>query len=492
MLSPGWSMGGAINRAPKEKAPRPALEAYLLSLEAVGLPLHQILPLAEEEGLTAPELVALAEGFLQRVALVDSPADAAALVFGCVRCWEALLPQVSAQGAALLEALLMGRPGRLESLATLRDGPFFNTFRTRVLRRLGYPTCLAQSHRLKVHSPRHLRRVMAWLGSGGPVLAYELELRGFQASSPRWGALHAPFLELRNGLGPESLEWNAEPTDPTFWNRLPKLQVQAVKGLRQVRGGSHGGITLLDCPDLESLGGPCRNLKAVDCPSLQSVWIGTRSKQLSLQRCRQLRSVRAWAEEYPGNPSFGSEWIFEPEALEILDCPRFHHLPARLHVKGRLQLQGVGPIEDWPWDFLIGGDFLVSDCPDLELLPALEVQGSLIVTGPSGLRRLSSGTVIGKNLDLRACTRLEDIPRGVKVGGYIYLPVHLNQRREEVTPRLLEAARPPTMRTRQHLTTECCRVRGHWVAASALSYPPWTTAARRGRPRRCGVASLSA
>ena len=74
--------------------------------------------------------------------------------------------------------------------------------------------------------------------------------------------------------------------------------------------------------------------------------------------------------------------------------------------------------------------FLISDCPNIEVLPPIDIQGSLVVTGQSGLRRLSPGTIIGKHLDLRACNLLEDIPRGVKVGGTMFLPKHLSHRRK--------------------------------------------------------------
>ena len=428
-------------RALKSEVPSPGLEAYLLTLEAVGMPLHQILPLAEQEGMPVPAMIEWADGFLQRVAYVDEPADAVVLVFGCLRRWESLLPLVERQGVALLQALLMGRPGRLESLASLRDRDFFAIFRSRVLRRLGYPTCLAQSQRLKVHSPKHLKGVMAWLGSGRSVLAYELDLQGFQSTSTSWGTLHAPLLELRNGTSPEKIEWRSDLTDPVFWSRQAALHIQQVEGLRYLGGTTYGDVTLEACPDLEELDGPCATLKAEDCPSLKGAWVGTHSHGLSLKRCEALESIQAWSREYPyeESPSFATEWIFELEAIEVIDCPRFRRLPRRLHIKDRLHLQGVGTLEDWPWDFQVGGDFLVSDCPGMEALPTVEVQGSLIVTGASGLRRLSPGTIIGKNLDLRACARFEDFPRGVQVGGNIYLPAHLNHRQKSHANDRMEA-----------------------------------------------------
>ncbi len=435
----GWGMGDPVERGQTAGPLNPGLEAYLLTMEAVGLPLHQILPMAEQEGMPLAALIEWADGYLKRVSCVDEPQDAVVLVFGCVRGWKPLLPLVQRQGEALLQALLMGRHGRLESLASVRDTEFFQTFRTRVLRRLGYPTCLAQSHRLKVTAPRHLKRVMAWLGSAGPVLAYDLALVGFQATSQTWGRLHAPRLELRKGSSPEIIDWRADPMDPAHWHRSNSLHIQRVVGFRQLQGTTYGEVWLQGCPDLEALAGPCSVLLAEDCPRLKAAWVGTRSHRLKLKRCQALEALRPWEEEYPSNPSFGSDWIFELEELVIADCGQFRRLPPRLHIKKDLQLQGVGPIHEWPWDFQVGGDFLVSDCSALTALPAVEVHGSLIVTGASGLGRLSPGTIIGKHLDLRACTHLEDFPRGLKVGGSIYLPEHLNHRRQPSGGNQMEA-----------------------------------------------------
>ena len=440
-------MGEAVAKVVQAEATCPRLEAHLRTMEAVGMPLHQILPLAEREGMALPALVDYADDYLKRVFWIDAPQDAVVLVFGCVRGWKPLLPLVKRHGVVLLQALLMGRHGRLESLVSVRDTAYFRLFRARVLRRLGYPTCLTQSNRLKVSAPKPLTRVMDWLGGGGPVLANWLDLWGFQATSPSWGALHVPFLHLRNGHSPATIEWRPEYMDPVHWDRIAILHIEGVEGLRHLYGTTYGGVALKDCPDLESLEQPCQALALVDCPRLTRVWVGTHSERLTLKRCAALEAIQPWNQEYPANPNFGSEWIYELEAIDVADCERFRSLPARLHLKKGLQLQGVGPIVDWPWDFQVGGDFLLLDCPEVEVLPPVEVQGSLTVAGVSGLRKLSPGTVIGKNLDLRACAHLEDFPRGVKVGGNIYLPEHLNHRRRHlpIDPMLkCELLEPPS------------------------------------------------
>jgi hypothetical protein len=122
-------MGEAVAKVVQAEATCPRLEAHLRTMEAVGMPLHQILPLAEREGMALPALVDYADDYLKRVFWIDAPQDAVVLVFGCVRGWKPLLPLVKRQGVVLLQALLMGRHGRLESLVSVRDTAYFRLFR---------------------------------------------------------------------------------------------------------------------------------------------------------------------------------------------------------------------------------------------------------------------------------------------------------------------------------------------------------------------------
>jgi hypothetical protein len=219
---------------------------------------------------------------------------------------------------------------------------------------------------------------------------------------------------------------------------LPTLRIEGLKGLRNISGMIYEKVTIMDCPDLESLDGPCKELQIVGCPKVSCVGIGPRTNYISLKQCGGLRSIAYLVEDHPNVIHHDETWANSLEELEVLDCGSLRILPPRLIVRGRMHLQSVGPIESWPWDFQVGDTLLISDCPEIESLPALAVQGSLVVTGESGLRRLSPGTVIGKHLDLRACTQLEDVPRGVRVGGTMFLPEHLNHRRRTHFP-LLEA-----------------------------------------------------
>jgi hypothetical protein len=395
-----------------------------------GVSLYQILRLAEHEGMSPLDLVRWTDGYLNRMAFVDSPAEAEVLVFGSVQGWKPLLPSVRSQGTPLLKGLLLDEPGQLEGLNNLPPHHFPTNFKEGILRRLGYPKCLSKSPLATVSSPGQLREVMTWLGSGRAVIGYELEFRGFRATSTTWGVLSSPYVVLTDGESPACIQWRSDQTDPANWHLPPSVQIERVSGFRNLAGYAHGQVVLKDCPDLASVDGPCGELLVENCPIFSTAILGERTKRLTLKNCPGLRSIETQVEDtQPGLP-FGEVWSSPLLELELLDCGQLRTLPSRLKTRGKLHLHAVGPIESWPWDFQVGDTFLISDCPDLESLPPVEVQGSLVVTGSSGLRRLSPGTVIAKHLDLRACTHLEDIPRGVKVGGTMFLPEHLNHRRQ--------------------------------------------------------------
>jgi hypothetical protein len=271
---------------------------------------------------------------------------------------------------------------------------------------------------------------MYWLGTGRAVVAYELELRGFRAHSSTWGILSSPKVVLEDGVSPACIQWRSDPTDPIHWQAPSSLRVTRVQGFQNLRGFTHGQVFLADCPDLEFVDGECSVLEVKACPNLTSVVVGPRANRLVLRECPGLETIKSEGEDSEVSNYLRDEWSKGMDEVTILDCPNLRTLPPRLKVQGRLHLHAVGPIVTWPWDFQVGETFLISDCPNLESLPPLEVQGSLVVAGNSGLRRLSPGTVIAKHLDLRACAQLEDIPRGVKVGGTMFLPEHLNHRRQ--------------------------------------------------------------
>ena len=388
--------------------------------------------------MTIPDLVSWTDGFLSRVALLDAPEEAEILVFGAIRHWQGLYPAVSKRTLPLVKAMLLNEPGLFECLTRLPEHHFAPGFQGRVLGRLGYPKILSKSPRVAVRTEHGLEKVMEWLGSGRSIIGYDLKFQGFKASSQNWGVIWAGNLWLTDGQSPDSIQWRSDPTDPTCWQLLPTLRIERVRGLRNIAGIIYEKVTIVACPDLETLDGPCKELQIDGCPEISCVDIGPRTNVLSLNQCAGLRTIGYRIEDHPQTIHHDETWANSLEELQIKDCGNLRNLPPRLIVRGRMHLHRVGPIESWPWDFQVGETLLISDCPDLESLPPVSVQGSLVVTGDSGLRRLSPGTVVGKHLDLRACTHLEDVPRGVRVAGTMFLPEHLNHRKYVSFP-LVEA-----------------------------------------------------
>jgi len=428
-------------------------DQILAALEMSGVSAEQILAMAERQGVSIEEMTLWAEGFLDRSFSAHPVKAAQVLVFGSVRRWQPLVPQAKLLGAELLKLLLMDTPGFLQSLARVMDAKAFDRFRRRVLRRLGFPMFLAKSQRANRATPEQTAQVIAWLEAGQPMVAYELELRDFVASAPTWGGLHTPWLVLQDGHGPSRLLWSSRLIDMPRERAKHGVLLERVSGVQELEGDSYGwvqireneeriafgGVVLKACPDLERLHGVFEHLEIHGCPGVQTVAIGYGSKRLKVVECSSLRSIQSWSDENLPPRAAGEENHYELDELLIEGCSELRSLPPRLRVNQRMHLHEVGPIDHWPWDFQVGETLLVSDCPLLASLPAVEVGGSLIVTGASGLRRLAPGTVVGRNLDLRVCTQLESIPRGVRVGGAIYLPEHLNHRQKDQPGTAVEA-----------------------------------------------------
>lgn len=176
---------------------------------------------------------------------------------------------------------------------------------------------------------------------------------------------------------------------------------------------------------LEFLPGGFQHLVIENCPNIHVVSISVFTKRLLINNCPRLRSIQPWTDGNDLSSLTGIETIYELEELSFQDCPLLCGLPLRLRITDNLCLGGVGSIWHWPRDLMIGGDFRISDCPTMEMLPPLEVKGSLTISGRSGLRRLSPRTIIGRDLDLRPCADLQGVPVDLQVGGLIYLPDHL-------------------------------------------------------------------
>jgi hypothetical protein len=424
----------------------------LATLEMSGVPADQIVALAERQGVALEDLNRWAEDFLHRSGSVQPAKAALVLVFGSVRQWQPLVPQAKLLGAELLRLLLIDSPGFIQSLVKVLDSKAFDRFRRRVLRRLGHPMFLVRSLRANGSTQEQAGKLIAWLEAGQPLVAYELEFRDFKATSPNWGKFHTPWLVLQDGHGPTRLCWSSSLIDLPQQKAKHGLLLERVSGVQDLEGDSYGwvqlreneeqiafgGVVLKACPDLVRLHGVFEHLEIHRCPLVQTVAIGYGSKRLKVLDCSALRSIQSWSDQNLPPRAAGEENHYELDELLIEGCGRLRSLPPRLRINQRLHLHDVGPIEHWPWDFQVGETLLISDCPRLESLPPVEVGGSLIVTGNSGLRRISPGTVVGKNLDLRACSQLESIPRGVRVGGAMYLPEHLNHRQTAHSSAVIE------------------------------------------------------
>ena len=419
-------MIGGGDEPSKGNGPDASLGAQLAILETAGVPLDRILRLGEREGMSAWDLVQWTEGFLNRLPVSDSKAKTMVLVFGCIRDWQPLLPSLKEMGVVLLKSLLLSRTFYLRDEIPLTKGRFTSSLRTRILQRLGYPICLRRSLTPKLSEPDSLREAMTWLGNGQPVCAQGLKLQGFKSSAPKWGVIYTPDLVLKDGHGPEQLDLNDANDLGLFpWLDQSTLRVEHVSGLLRIPGFSMGKAVVRHCPDLTSMPTPWNDLQVESCPNLTTLAVGLQSDRLIIKDCRNLESILIWSNEdwYEGIPV--SERVSCVKQCDIEACGVLQHLPPRLRVEGNLRLTKVGGIKEWPWDFQVGGDFLIRDCPGLKRLPPVEVQGSLVIRGDSGLRCLSPGIVIGKHLDLRNCQHLETIPAGLKVGGSIRLPEHL-------------------------------------------------------------------
>ncbi len=432
-------MGNLVMEERKLAPVTDALMNHLHALELAGVPLHQILAIGEQKGLTVQNLVQWTGKFLVRNAQVDSPEEAEVLVFTSIRRWKELVPAILRQLTSRRNAIMVAEPGCLQCWSVLAKHHFVpSRFGRPMLRRLGYPKCLAGSPTASISTGGDLTEVMNWLGSGRTLVGHDVSMSGFKTNSPKWGRIECDSLTLLEGEGPALVDW--EPGDWGYPSGLaPTLRIEHVRGLKNLTGFRLGRVALEDCPDLESVDGSYWELKAKDCPRLASAWLRPSTSKLFLKGCSGLRSIQLGRADLGLCTPSEDPMDYPVEEIVIQECRNLRNLPTCLNVTGGLHLDQVGPIENWPWDFHVGGTFLISDCPNLDTLPPVVVQGSLVVTGKSGLRRISPGTVVAKHLDLRACDQLEDIPRGVKVGGVMFLPEHLSHRRGACELQLVDA-----------------------------------------------------
>jgi len=415
-----------------ENASDALIHPYLQTLLASSVPVDQILREAEGLGCTSADLLRIAERLIAHHATQYDPLAPLCLTLGVARHWELFVSEAKKAGLNMLVPLLLSG---LEPLEDILGEDRWNDFSQRVLRRLGYPSGLMAPGNSGINPTGTLD----WLDSGLGLVAHALELSGFTSRASTWGDLLMDSLVIRDASGPAGLTFfpqgtpgaHLSPMVPAFPGTYgirddgSCARLFRMRGLRAMVGlENHSTLVAVDCADLESLDVVPPTLILRNCPSLSQIafpwW--RKSLLLHLDRCPRIRSLpgatpegeNAW--ESP-NPGYGT--------VILEACTALRALPGRWEITGDLRLRQMSPFEQWPLQFRIGGNFRLRDCPEIEELPVVEISGSLRVEGASGLRRLSPGTVIGKDLDLRACRRLEGIPRGVKVGGSLYLPEHL-------------------------------------------------------------------
>ncbi|WP_005032773.1 hypothetical protein [Holophaga foetida] len=383
------------------------------TLRLAKVPAVPLLKQAENFGLTPEEMVREARRFVTCEHPEAQRLAALCLVFGTVCNWQpllgALLPHASLISGCFFNRLRSRdeadpRLAGLEALRDLVEDSY--RFGFRVLRRLGWPG----SHRGWATMPRSLE----WLDQGRDLLGIRLDLNGGVSRAEAWGDLLVDELHLRDCRVPPRLRWTEG--HGYYGGGSRSLRLFRVQGLREVFGGDTPDIRVVavDCPTLERVPGPAEVLVLKDCPRVREVFLPETVALLHLECCHGLRSFDT-----------GDRGTLVCRTVVLADCRNLKVLPAYFHVEKSMTLRRVAGFDRWPTHLWVRGSLRIQDCPDMETLPPVEVGGDLVISGASGLRALSPGSIIGGHLDLRACNHLKAIPRGVQVGGNLYLPPHL-------------------------------------------------------------------
>jgi len=392
---------------------------FLQALLAAEVPVDQVIAQAEILGFPPEDLLGLAQ------ALVPSGRGGGAmapllLVLGAAARWQPYVARALAYGIRFFEPLVRPCCSEFDSLARLLDEEAWDKLCRTALERLGHPA----DTWLQAAGAAAAATVLPWLDKDLGLVLDGLELSGFASRAGTWSQVLADTMIFRDGAGPRAL--SLAPGDPLLLTASDRsLRLHRVSRLRSLEGlETICAVVAVDCPDLERLDftPPVAVLKGL--PGLRQVRSNPQSRLLHLEDCPRLRSIGAakvW------DLCTGDKVTPSHQSLILSRCAALRDLPAGLEVAGHMVLEGMGPIHQWPVSFRVGGDLRIKDCPHIEELPALEVRGCLRVEGASGLRRMAPGTVIGGHLDLRACGQLEGVPRGVKVGGALYLPAHLHR-----------------------------------------------------------------
>jgi len=233
-------------------------------------------------------------------------------------------------------------------------------------------------------------------------------------------------LSLLDGQGPSTLDRRPSGRfDFSLCRMRPGLRLFRMRSLRRIKGLPWiSALIAVDCPDLVHIQELPSAFVLKNCPGLKRLPKLQSGTLLHLEACAGLVSL----DSLHSKEGFALDVNYLTfETVELRDCPKLRRLPENLEVNGRMILSGIGPITRWPDDLRVGSNLLIQNCPEIQELPALRIGGSLRIVGASNLRRLSPGTTVGLHLDLRACTQLESIPKGIRVGGSLLLPAHLQR-----------------------------------------------------------------
>lgn len=397
------------------------LRAMAVALQTIRVSTGDILRYAESMGAAPDALVEVADCLLPRRGSTRSRRRAAVcLALGSAMEWKPLVPHATRYIPELLASLVSRSRGWDPLIESIEGGPWgWEAFCHGLLVRLGHPAGFLASGAPKKMDPAEF---LPWMDQGHGLVTGDLELKAFDSVAVAWRLPLTRAVRLRDGHGPALLDRRQGACDLRRPSKSP-TRLFRVSGLRALQGLSwHSPLAAVDCPDLKRIFQLPQAFILKDCPSLVNLPPLRSGTLFHVERCDSLRALNS---SRPGGGLASGDGDLSCRTLILADCPKLRRLPPSLLVEGRMILRGMGPIRHWPVKLRIGGDLLIQDCPAIRELPPMEVEGSLRISGESGLRRLAPGTRVGLHLDLRACVHLEEIPHDVKVGGCLFLPPHL-------------------------------------------------------------------
>ena len=111
-----------------------------------------------------------------------------------------------------------------------------------------------------------------------------------------------------------------------------------------------------------------------------------------------------------------------------------------LYIVGNLRLNGSTTITSLPKGLKVGGALYLQGTNITSLPEGLEVGGDLDLENCTNLTSLPEGLKVGGDLDLENCTNLTSLPKGLKVGGWLI--VRKTQLKKYTDDELREMVKP--------------------------------------------------